>query len=73
MAHNIITCEKDVKFIVQLILEISPNCLVLWGEKKLPQICFILKESQCKIVNLVKLEVKANLNVRIIYNSFRSS
>lgn len=28
MAHNIMTCEKDVKFIVQLILEISPNCLV---------------------------------------------
>lgn len=73
MAYNIMTCEKDVKFIVQLLLEISPNCLVLWVEKKLPNICFKLKESQFKIVYLENLEVKANFIVRIIYNSFKNS
>lgn len=73
MAYNIMTCEKDVKFIVQLILEISPNCLVLWVEKKLPNICFTLKESQFKIVYLENLEVKANLIVKIIFNSFKNS
>lgn len=69
MAHNIMTYEKYVKFIVQLILEISPNCLVLWVEKKLPNISFTLKESLIKIVYLENLEVQANLIVRIIYNS----
>lgn len=67
MAHNIMICEKDVKLIVQLILEIFPICLVLSVEKKLLNICFTLKESQFKIVYLESLEVKENLIVRIIY------
>lgn len=72
MAQNIMTCEKDVKFNVQLILEISPNCLVLWVEKKLRNICFSL-ESQFKIAYLENLEVKVSLIVRIIYRSFKNS
>lgn len=43
------------------------------SKKETPQHFFTLKESQFKIVYWENLKVKANLIVRIIYNSFKNS